>query len=143
MERRRPARIASVIQEEVSRRLLSDVKEPQLGSISITGVIVSPDLTVARIQYLPLGGKGHRPSIQAALEQFARQIRGPVGRALGTRHAPELRFEIDKNIEYAAHIEEVMRHLPPPAAEDPADPAAESPEGASAGDVAPVGEETP
>lgn len=114
MSARRAARVASVIQEEVSRLLLVDVQDPRIGSISVTGVSVNPDLSVARIRYLPLGGSGDRATIQAALDELSRKIRGPVGRALGIRHAPELRFEIDRNIEYAAHMEEVLKNLPPP-----------------------------
>jgi ribosome-binding factor A len=112
MSSRRAERVASVLQEEVSRRLLTEVKDPRVGVISITGVAVSPDLSVARIRYLPLGGVGNRAQIQAGLNDAARQLRGPVGRALGVRHAPELRFEIDRNIEYAAHMDEVLRNLP-------------------------------
>ena len=119
MASRRPERIASVIQEEVSRLLLTEIKDPRVGSISVTGVTVNHDLTVARIRYLPLGGVGDRAAIQAGLDSAARSLRGQVGRALGIRHAPELRFEIDRNIEYAAHMEDVFRTLPAPAPDEP------------------------
>lgn len=125
MNHRRSERVASALQEELSRRLLTEVKDPRIGVISITGVSVNPDLTVARIRYLPLGGQGNRAEIQAGLNEAARRLRGPIGRALGTRTTPELRFEIDKNIEYAAHMEEVMRNLP-----KGADEGAGAPEGA-------------
>lgn len=118
MSTRRAERIASVVHAELSRMLREDVKDPTVGDVSITGVTVNPDLTVARVRYLPLGGKGDRKAIQAGLDGAARQLRGPLGRALGTRHAPELRFEIDKNVEYAAHMEEVFRSLPPKAEDD-------------------------
>lgn len=117
MSNRRAARVASAVQEEVSRALLHDVKDPRVGPLSITGVTVNDDLSVAIIRYLPLGGQGDRPSIARGLRDAARQLRGPVGRALGLRHAPELRFEIDKNIEYAQHMEDVFRRLPKPSDE--------------------------
>lgn len=130
MASRRPARVASVLQEELSRRLLTDVKDPRVGIITITGVEVSPDLAFARITYLPLGGQGNRDKIQAGLRDVARQLRGPIGRALGTRHAPELRFELDRNIEYAAHMDEVFRTLPAPAVDEPGEAsAADAPAG--------------
>ena len=132
MNHRRSERVASALQEELSRRLLTEVKDPRIGVVSITGVSVNPDLTVARIRYLPLGGQGNRAEIQAGLNEAARRLRGPIGRALGTRTTPELRFEIDKNIEYAAHMEEVMRNLPR-AAEDAA-------QGAEGGEAAEGGE---
>lgn len=115
MSNRRAARVASAVQEEVSKALLYEVKDPRLGPLSITGVVVNDDLSVATIRYLPLGGQGDRDTIARALADVARQLRGAVGRALRLRHAPELRFEIDKNIEYALHMEEVFRRLPKPA----------------------------
>lgn len=115
MANRRAARIASAIQHEVASLLLTDVKDPRIGSISVTGVTVNDDLSVAHIQYLPLGGEGDRKAIQEGLKSAARSLRGPVGRALGIRHAPELRFEIDRNLEYAMHMNDVLANLPKPA----------------------------
>jgi ribosome-binding factor A len=41
-----------------------------------------------------------------------------VGRSLGIRHSPELRFELDKNVEYAAHIDDLFARLDVPKAEE-------------------------
>lgn len=117
MSARRAARIASVIQEEVARILRVEAKDPRITPLTVTNVAVNDDLSVARICYMPLGGRGDRDAMQAALDELAPRIRGPVGRALGIRHAPELRFEFDRNIDYAAHMEEVFRNLPRPAEE--------------------------
>lgn len=120
MANRRAARVASAVQQEVSRMLLTDVKDPRVGVVSVTGVTMNDDLSVARITYLPLGGKGDRKVIQDGLDQASKHMRGPVGRALGTRHSPELRFEIDKNLEYAMHMDDVFANLPkPPPEEEP------------------------
>jgi ribosome-binding factor A len=118
MSSRRAERVASAIQQELARMLREEVKDPRVETVSITAVAVSPDLSVARVRYLPLGGRGDRKAIQEALDDAAPQLRGPIGRALRMRHAPEIRFEIDRNIEYAAHMDEVFKNLPKPAPED-------------------------
>lgn len=118
MPPRRADRIARVIQQELALLVREDVKDPRVGNVSITEVHVNDDLTVARIRYLPFGGVGDRAAIQEGLTVEARRWRGPVGRALGIRHAPELRFEIDKNIEYAAHMDEVFARLPHPTGDE-------------------------
>ena len=92
--------------------LREDVKDEALRLVSIVEVVVNPDLSVAHVKWLPLGGLGNRGAMQAGLDRAARKLRGPVGRALGIRHAPELRFEIDRNVEYAAHMEGVLANLP-------------------------------
>lgn len=118
MASRRPDRIASVIQAELTRMLREDVNDPTLGPVTITEVAVNPDLSVARVRWVPLGGIGDRKVLQVALEGASRRLRGPIGRVLGIRHAPELRFELDKNVEYVAHMDEVFRNLPKPAPDD-------------------------
>lgn len=121
MSSRRAERIASVMHAELARLLREEVKDPRVGTISITEVVVRPDLSSARVRYLPLGGAGDRKQVQDGLAAAARFLRGPMGRALGIRHAPELRFELDPNVEYAAHMDALLRSLPAPAA-DPVEP---------------------
>jgi ribosome-binding factor A len=120
MSSRRAERIASVMHAELARLLREEVKDPRVGTISITEVVVKADLSTARIRYLPLAGAGDRVQIQSGLEAASRFLRGPMGRALGIRHAPELRFELDPNVEYAARMEALFKTLPAPAAEDAA-----------------------
>ena len=115
MPARRADRIAIRIQQEVTLLLQHGVPDPRVGLISILGVSVTDDLSVARIRWLPFAGIGDRVSISEGLKDVAPQLRGPVGRALGIRHAPELRFELDKNVEYAAHMDELFAKLPKPA----------------------------
>ena len=112
MSSRRAERIASVIHAELARLLREEVKDPRVGTISITGVSLKPDLSIARVRYMPLAGAGDRGQVQAGLDAAARFLRGPLGRALGIRHAPELRFELDPNVEYAAHMDQLLRNLP-------------------------------
>ena len=102
---------------EVSRMLREDGKDPRLVPISITEIRVNPDLSVATIRYVPLGGKTP-PGLVEALADSARRFRGPVGRVLGTRISPELRFEYDLNFEHADRINRLLANLPPPARED-------------------------
>ena len=98
--------------------LLEDVKDDQLRLVSLVAVSVSPDLSVAKVMWLPLGGLGNREAMQAGLDRASRQLRGPLGRALKIRHAPEIRFELDRNVEYAAHMEHVLSNLPKAADDD-------------------------
>ncbi len=130
MSSRRAERIAALIQAEVSRLLREDVKDPAVGDISVTEVSVNASLSVAKIRYLPLGGRGDAAVIQAALDIAGRRMRGPVGRALGIRHAPELRFQRDLNVEYAAEMDALISRLPRPSEPPPEPPPHTPPESA-------------
>ena len=118
----RPARMAGIIHQEVASLLAREAKDPRLEPISITRVVVTPDLRRATIEYLPLGGGSASNDLRDGLVATARHLRGPVGRALGIRHAPELVFEEDRHTESAIRvthlIEEIHRQAAPPVAPD-------------------------
>jgi ribosome-binding factor A len=120
MAGRRADRIAVRVQEEVTRLLREGVADPRVGNVSVIGVSVNDDLSVAIVRWLPFGGVGNRVTIGEGLKAVAPMLRGPVGRSLGIRHSPELRFELDRNVEYAAHIDDIFAKLvvPPPEEEE-------------------------
>jgi ribosome-binding factor A len=116
MSSRRSERIAAVLLQEVARLLREEANDPKLPSITLTEVRLNQDFSVARILYIPLGGQ-EDPTIDPLLQNLAKRFRGPAGRALGIRHAPELRFELDKNFAHADRIASLLASLPPPAAD--------------------------
>jgi ribosome-binding factor A len=107
----RPARIAELVHREVAARLRQDVKDPELGAISITRVEVPRDLGCAVVFFLPLGGGAVTPAQLEALGRAAKVLRGPVGRALKLRTAPELRFRVDDQHEEAVRVALLLSRL--------------------------------
>lgn len=107
----RPERVAEMIHREVASRLRTELEDPELGMVSITRVEVSRDLGRAVIYWLPLGG-GDPPETQvAALERAAKHIRGPIGRALRLRIAPELVFTFDERHEEAIRVTALLHSI--------------------------------
>ena len=107
----RAERIAELIHRELASRLRLEVKDPRVEPISITHIEVTRDLRKATIQYMPLGGGEGSEELQAGLEVAARQLRGPIGRALRLRHAPELVFEQDTHTEEAIRVTRLIDSL--------------------------------
>ena len=106
----RAERIAELIHQELAV-LLRSVKDPRVGDVSITRVVVTRDLRRATISYLPLGGGEPGEGVVDALASAARHLRGPVGRALGIRHAPELVFEKDDHLENAIRVTSLLDRI--------------------------------
>lgn len=100
---------------EVIRRALSDIllrgetHEPELSGVSITvgEVRTSPDLKVATVYVLPLGGVD-TDRILAALERAKGELRRAVSKAVRLKFAPELRFRIDETFD---RMDETRRML--------------------------------
>lgn len=79
-----------------------ELRDPRLGLVTITEVRMSSDLGYATVYYSVLGADPQQA--QEILDEAADQFRGPVGRALGLRHSPELRFVKDELIEGGARL---------------------------------------
>lgn len=104
----RPERIAEMVHRELAERLRNDIKDPRLTPISITHVVVTRDLRQATVHFLPLGGGEVGADLREALAEAARRLRGPIGRDLRLRHAPELVFEIDHTTEKALKVGQLL-----------------------------------
>lgn len=107
----RAERVAELIHKELAQRLRLEVKDPRLEPISITDVSVNRDLSKARIRYLPLGGGEASEMLQEGLDAAAKKLRGPIGRALRLRHAPEIVFEFDEQHDQAMAVSNLLAKL--------------------------------
>ncbi|WP_417250265.1 30S ribosome-binding factor RbfA [Celeribacter sp.] len=93
----RTLRVGEAIRRRLSELLTrGEIHDPALTAMSITvgEVRVSPDLRVATAFILPLGGKDAEEAL-LALRRNKGEIRHHVGKALGIKHTPEMRFALD------------------------------------------------
>ena len=91
---------------ELIRRTLADVlargevRDPDLNRMSITvgEVRATPDLKLATVYVLPLGGKNREEAL-AALRRNRNELRRLVSKGMTLKYTPELRFEIDETFD--------------------------------------------
>jgi ribosome-binding factor A len=107
----RPQRIAELIHRELAQRLQRELRDPNLPHVSVVHVEVTRDLGVAKIAWSPLGGGAPSKELIDAIDEAARRLRGPIGRALGTRHSPELRFQLDDHTETAVRMTSLLNRI--------------------------------
>ena len=103
----RAKRIAQQIQQMLSELIRRELRDPRLGMVTITEVRVASDLGSAKVYFSVLGAQPQQA--QEILEAAAPLLRGPLGRALGIRHSPELRFVQDKLIESGARLSALIQ----------------------------------
>ncbi|MCR9113260.1 MAG: 30S ribosome-binding factor RbfA [Rhodobacteraceae bacterium] len=97
----RQLRVGELIRRTLSDVLMrGDVHDPDLNRLSVTvgEVRTSPDLKVATAYVLPLGGQGQE-DILDLLRRNKGELRRVVGKKLGLKYAPELRFRIDETFD--------------------------------------------
>ena len=76
--------------------------------ITVPEVRMSPDLKLATVYVMPLGGRDTEIVI-AALERNKKFLRGEVARRVNLKFAPEIRFRLDERFDEAERIEKLLR----------------------------------
>lgn len=104
----RHRRVAEQIQRTLGDLIRRELRDPRLGPITIVDVQVSSDLSHAKVFYSILGGDKQPELTREILDDGAKQLRGPLGRALQLRHAPQITFVADELIEYGTHLSAVI-----------------------------------
>src|SRR5262245_29834190 len=97
----RLARIEGEMQRVLSTLVSREVRDPRVGNITLTSINVAPDLSSARVLFVPSGDQHSPEEVSEGLNRAAGFLRGEVGRALALRHAPKLEFVYDQQIEHA------------------------------------------
>jgi len=110
---RRTERFSDLLLETLSELLLREVKDPRIGTVTLTRVAVSDDLRQAKVGYCTLGDETARTRAQKGLESAARFMQGKVTRLLRMRFAPELRFEYDDTFEKADEVDRLLKSVRP------------------------------
>ena len=108
---RRTARLNEQLKRELSELIRTEVRDPRVGLVTITGVDTTRDLSVARVHVRSLGSEPERQSTLEGLSAAAPFLRTALGRMLRIRKVPELRFQEDRSLEHARRIEEVLAEV--------------------------------
>jgi ribosome-binding factor A len=78
-------------------------------SLTVPEVRMSPDLKLATVYVIPLGG-GAAEADEAVehLEKHKRYLRGLLAKRVSMKFMPELRFKVDTTFEASARIDELL-----------------------------------
>ena len=87
-----------------------DVHDEVLEShlITVPEVRMSPDLRLATVYVMPLGGQDEKTVLEA-LERNRRYLRGEIAHRVNLKFAPDIRFRIDERFDEAERIERLLR----------------------------------
>jgi ribosome-binding factor A len=115
---RRPERLAEEMREEIARMIVSELKDPRLGFVTVTRVDLAHDLRNAKVHVGVLGSEAEREKSLAALRSAAGFVRRELGRRLRIHHSPEIDFRYDKGLDATDRVarllaEEAARESPP------------------------------
>ena len=100
------------MQRAISELVSREVKDPRVGSVTITEVKIAADMSTARVFFTPFASKHTPEQVLEGLTRASGFLRGEIGRRLGLRHAPKLEFEFDDSFEKAAKLTALIDSAP-------------------------------
>lgn len=90
--------MADQIMREVSEMLVNEVRDPRLSMITVSGVRMNTDLSIAEVLY-SAGADADLEAVQAGLEKAGGFLRGQLGKRLRSKFIPRLVFRHDDYLE--------------------------------------------
>ena len=99
-------RVNEQAREVISEILLFEISDPRLDMVTITGVEVSYDRSVANVYYSTEPSR--YTEVAQAFNAAAGRIRSLMAKKLSWRVAHELRFHLDESVDNAQRIAEAL-----------------------------------
>jgi ribosome-binding factor A len=104
--------VAEQLRQEISRLMLTEMKDPRVRMASISQVKLSPDLRSARVMVSAIGSDAERHAVVDGLRHASGYLRGELGQMLeNLKVAPRLLFELDESIAYSVKVSSMLRDL--------------------------------
>jgi ribosome-binding factor A len=109
--KRRPERVAALVQETLAETLATHIKDPRVGFVTVTAVHVSADCGHAHVHVSPMGTEEEKERAMEGLASAKGFLRTQLARALPLRVAPEIHFVLDRGLEHAHRINAILDRL--------------------------------
>lgn len=103
-------RIESDIQKYIPMIIQREATDELLKTITITGCSLAHDLSFCKVFFTSFSDLDHK-QLEKEVNEASGFIRGFLSKKLDIRNTPVLKFEYDESVEYASHIEEIIKEI--------------------------------
>jgi len=103
----RSERVAGQMRRDLARLIQQEIKDPEVGFVSLSDVEVTRDLSHAKVYITVFDPEKAKESLKA-LRRAAPFLRSRLAHAMRMRHVPELHFLHDDSVEQGSHIDELI-----------------------------------
>ncbi|XID95084.1 30S ribosome-binding factor RbfA [Paenibacillaceae bacterium WGS1546] len=111
MAKYRVGRVGEQVKKEISSIIQTELKDPRIGFITVTGVDITNDLSLARVYLSILGSEEQKEETLKAIGRANGFLRSELGRRVKLRHTPAIEFRFDSSIEYGSRIEALLEKI--------------------------------
>jgi len=107
----RQRKVQELLVHEISQIIPRELRDPDIGFVTITDAEVTPDLRHARIYFSVLGDEAQRAKTGKALNRAAGFLRSQFAHRAELRYVPDLRFEYDVAVERGARMSALLEQV--------------------------------
>ena len=111
MQGKRTERYAELIKQSLSQSILTKIRDPRMGFVTVTRVEITPDLKFAKVFYTVLGDEKVHRSTAAALDHARGFLQREIANEIEMRIVPTLQFQFDKSVSESIKIEEILKKI--------------------------------
>lgn len=104
----RSQRVVEQIQRELAELIRTEVKDPRVGFITLTGVEITPDYAHAKVFFTSMLGEEKVPEILIGLRRAGGFLRRELGRRVRIHTTPELHFVYDRSVEEGSRMSKLI-----------------------------------
>lgn len=108
---KRADRVRQLLQQEISRILQLEVKDPRVKLVTVTGVKLTADLRDAKVFVSSLDSTVDREDLLIGLKRATGFIRGELGRQLKLRYIPHIEFIFDDSYDKQERIMDLIDQI--------------------------------
>jgi ribosome-binding factor A len=125
----RPEKLEDQVHFLLSTLIQREVRDPELGFLTLTAVRLTADRSLAKCYFTVLGDEEQRQRSSRALARATGFLRTQLAQRLRLRRVPELRFLPDATLEAGNHIETLFTQIHEEQAARPREAEEAEPEG--------------
>ena len=107
----RAQKVGSLIKEELSMIFQRNFSMSEYGFLTVTDIIMSPDLRIAKVYISIFGDAERKKKSFAKLEAQKPSIRSMLGQTVRLRYTPEIIFYLDETVDKAMKLENIFRKI--------------------------------
>lgn len=107
----RAEKVQEFIKQELSTIILTELKDPRVGFVTVTKVEVTGDLRFAKAYVSVMGSDEQKASSWMALQKASGFLRSEIGKRIRLRFTPELSLHLDETLEYSTRIQELLTKI--------------------------------
>ena len=104
---KRSERVAGQLRRDLAKLIQQEIKDPEVGFVSLSDVEVTRDLSHAKVFITVFDPEKAKESLKA-LRRASTFLRLRLGQELRLRHVPELHFVHDDSVEKGSHIDKLI-----------------------------------